>query len=235
MSGALVQEQDIYLSRRITPMINNLMIFTRITRGWEVRLVPTENLVVISTPKREGFPYIQFAYSLNTPGWGIYRDFPYVTGDTWHGNFYFTDADGRVLVHTGDLDNVSLDEVTSEEIEWSMLMCFLGYGEDGNYHRAQFIRPVFLAEQPPSFNVEARYDYNLSEVFGAPSAVVLTGSLWDVARWDVDLWGGAFVEIEEVRGASGIGRVMSIGLNGNSRAKTILIKFDLLFDTGGLL
>jgi hypothetical protein len=235
ISGVLVQQGDAYLTKRITPLINSAMAFTREEYGWEVRLIPTENLVLISSPKRTGFPYIQFVYSLNTPGWALYRDVPYLTGETWHGNFYFADEDDRVLVHTGDLDDVDLTDTTSEQIEWSLLMCFLGYGADGNYKRAQFIRPIFIAEQAPGYSVEARYDYNLSEVFNAASAVVATGSVWDVGLWDFAIWGGEFVTVDVVQGGSGLGRVMSIGLNGRSGARTILVKFDLLFDMGGML
>lgn len=235
LSGTLIQQDDVYLSKKISPLINQDMLFTRDEAGWEVRLIPTQNLLLISSPKRASYPYQQFVYSLNTPGWAVYRDVPYFTGDSWHGNFYFADADGRVLVHTGDLDNVSLDEETYIQIEWSLLMSFQGYGNDGTYKRAQFIRPIFMAEQAPSYIVEARYDYNLSEVFGVPDAAVTAGSVWDTAIWDSSLWAGDFVTIDEVSGARGLGRVLSIGLSGKSGTKTVLIKFDLMFDAGGIL
>lgn len=235
MSGTLIQLDEVYLSRKITPLVNTEMLTTRSTYGWEVKLVPTENLIFVSTPKQASTSYIQFAYSLNTPGWSLYRDFPYFTGETWHGNFYFSDSTGRILIHSGNLDNVSMSGLTSNQISWSMLMSFQGYGQDANFKRAEFIRPVFLAEQIPGYLVEARYDYNLSETFGAPAAGVASGSVWDTAIWDLSVWGGEFQVIDTPQGAAGLGRVLSIGLSGNSGSKTILIKFDLMFNGGGLL
>jgi hypothetical protein len=236
LSGALIQQNDVYLSQKISALINDQMLSTRTTLGWEVRLVPTENLILVSVPKQTGLSYLQFAYSLNTPGWSVYRDVPYYTGDMWQGNFYIGDSDGRVLVHTGDLDNVSLDGSTYNQISWSVLQSFEDYGNP-NYKRIQYIRPVFLAEQPPSYAVEARYDYNLNEALPVPSAAVVTGSLWDspTALWDLALWGGDFTEIEKAVGGSGLGRSLSIGLNGQSGARTILVRYDLMADQGGLV
>jgi hypothetical protein len=235
MSGTLVQLEEVNLSKKISPLINTAMISSRTTTGWEVKLLPTENLIFVSSPKQTGLDYIQFAYSLNTPGWCVYREFPYFTGDSWQGSFYFADETGRILIHEGFLDNVNLAATTSEAIEWSMLMSFQGYQNSGTYKRAQFIRPIFIAESAPEYVVEARYDYDLDEVFGASSPSVISGALWDVALWDFAIWAGEFSVVDVPTGASGLGRVISVGLNGRSVARTILIKFDLMFDSGGLL
>lgn len=238
ISGALIQQDDIYLSKKVTPLVKAEMNTTRSVHGWEVKLVPSENLLLVSSPKRDGIPYQQFVYSLNTPGWSVYRDLPYLTGDAWQGNFYFSDSTGRVFIHQGDLDNVSLSGSTFSLINWSFLMPFKGYGADGYYHRIQFIRAIFLAAQAPSYSTEARYDYNLSETLPAPASSIVSGAVWDTALWDVGLWTGDFTEVEGVRGGSSMGRVMSIGLSGSSGFRTIFVKFDLLADqatNGGML
>lgn len=235
LSGTLVQQDDILLSKRITPLINAEMVLTRQTRGWEIRLVPTETLLLVSAPKQASQPNIQFVQSLNTQGWAVYRDVPYLTGDSWEGNFYIGDDDGRVLVHAGDLDDVSLAEDTSVQIEWALNMAFQDPGPFGTFKRIQLIRPIFFAEQAPSYNVEARYDYNLSEAMGAIDAPDPSGAVWDVAIWDVSLWGGEFIVVQDLRGGSGMGRAISVALNGRSGSKTILIKFEVMYDTGGLL
>ncbi len=235
MSGTLVQLDEVYLSRKITPLINTAMLGSRLEYGWEVRLIPTENILIVSSPQLTGYPYTQFAYSLNTPGWCVYQDLPYFTGDTWTGEFYFGDATGRVYKHTGNQDSVLLDGSGGVDIAGSLLMNFQGYGADGVYKRVQFIRPIFLADAAPSYVVDARYDYNLSEAFGAPSGTVISGALWDVALWDVGVWTGEFSVVDTVRGGRGLGRVVSVALQLRASAATTLIKFDLMMDGGGLL
>lgn len=235
IAGALIQQDDIYLSRKITPLINTQMTITSDELGWEIKLVSTENILLVATPDRIGFDDIQFVQALNSKGWAVYRDIPYFTGDTYEGQFYIGTADGRVLKHTGTQDAVDINGENGVAIEWSSLSVFQEYGEVGRYKITQFIRPVFLAQQAPSYSVEARYDYNLSEVLAPPAASVNTGSVWDVGIWDVALWGGDFIEVEKPVGGSGIGRNIAVAVNGSSAASTILVRYDLMFTTGGPL
>lgn len=235
MSGTLVQLDEVYLSRKITPLINTAMLTTRSSYGWEIRLIPTENILLVSSPKQVGSSYYQFAYSLNTPGWGIYQDLPYFTGDTWEGDFYFGDDTGVVYLHTGNQDGVTLAGTDGVDITGSLLMSYQGYGADPVHKRTQFIRPVFLSTSAPSYVVEARYDYDLSEVFGAPSSSTISGSLWDIALWDAGIWVGEFGIVDILSGANGLGHAISIGLQVRSSSPTVLIKFDIMMDAGGLL
>lgn len=235
IAGALIQQDDIYISRKITPLINTEMDFQRIVFGWEIKLIPTENLLLVSVPKRTGFQYIQFVQSLNTNGWAVYRDIPYYNGETWQGQFYISTEDGRVLIHDGTVDNTLRDGTLGVAISWSTLSVFAEHGSVGRYKRIQFIRPMFLASAAPSYSLEARYDYDLSEALPAPAISPTTGPLWDSAIWDLSLWGGQFLEIEKPVGGSGIGRNLAIGLNGLSTQNTLLVRYDLMFDEGGAL
>lgn len=235
IAGALIQQDDIYISRKITPLINTEMDFQRMVLGWEIKLIPTENLLLVSVPKRTGFQYIQFVQSLNTNGWAVYRDIPYYNGETWQGQFYIATEDGRVLLHSGTVDNTLRDGTLGVAISWSTLSVFSEYGSVGRYKRIQFIRPMFLASGAPSYSIEARYDYNLSEALPAPSISAVAGPLWDSAIWDLSLWGGQFLEIEKPVGGSGIGRNLAIGLNGLSTENTLLVRYDMMFDEGGAL
>ncbi len=235
IAGALIQQDDVYLSRKITPLINDEMVLGRNTLGWEIKLISTENLLICSVPKQTGFDNIQFVQALNSKGWAVYRDLPYFTGDTWGGQFYIGTTDGRVLLHTGTQDAVDIAGLNGVAIDWSALSVFQEYGEVGRYKITQFIRPVFLAAQSPSYAVEARYDYNLSEVLPPPAAPSFSGSVWDVGVWDAALWGGDFIEIEKPVGGSGIGRNIAVSINGSSSAPTILVRYDLMYTTGGFL
>jgi hypothetical protein len=235
ISGTLVQQDQIYLTRKITPLIQEQMAFSRTVLGWEVKLIPSEQLLLVSAPKRTGFEFLQFVQSLNTEGWASYQSIPYYTGEVLNGTFYIASSDGIVYTHEGDLDNVSLDDSTSDQIEWSVLQTFQEAGDPGYFKRTHFIRPVFLAEEAPSYVVEARYDYNLSQVFGAPAASVTAGALWDSAIWDTSVWAGDFAVIDNLRGAAGMGRTIAIGINGQSGTRTILVRYDVMKDQGGML
>lgn len=235
IAGALIQQDDVYLSRKITPLINQQMSLSRRSLGWEIKLLSTENLLLCSVPAQTGFPNIQFVQALNSKGWAVYRDVPYFTGDTWDGSFYIATTDNRVLIHTGTQDGINRAGLNAVAISWSALSVFNEYDGVGKYKITQFIRPVFLAAQAPAYAVEARYEYNLSEVLAVPSSPIFSGAVWDSGIWDLSLWGGDLAEIENPVGGAGIGRNVAIAINGTSSTPTILVRYDLMYTQGGVL
>lgn len=239
LSGQPVQGDQIQASRKINPLIKALLADTSGDRGWELRDVPSENLVIVSTPKQTSLPYRQFALCLQTDGWSSFVGLPYLTGDTWRGAFYFgssTDTTGGTFYRLfGDEDGLSLDNDGASQIEWMALTSFQEYGETAQYHRASLIRPVFISQGVPGFTCEARYDYNIVDAENQSPDGQLSGALWDTAIWDSALWGGLGTVTEGVLGVYGMGRAMAVLLEGRSEAETTLIRMDLLFDSGGFL
>lgn len=236
MSGQPIIGTDVYVSRKITPLINTQMRLSRQNIGWEVKLLPTQNLLMVSTPKQLGFSYIQFVQSLDTRGWALYRDFPFDTGDTWLGDFYIGTSDNRIMKHTGSLDNLLLSDPNSGvKIEFSLLTVYLDYNLVGGNKVAQFIRPTFIAEAVPSYSIQARYDYNLLELIATAPATSPTGDVWDVGVWDTALWGGEVNTFNTLSGGSGMGRAVGVALRGQSNAKTTLIRIDLTMTAGNVL
>lgn len=237
IAGRPVDEQDVYASRNISPLITTDMNNFRTQRGWEMRNIPGENVFLVSTPKQSNFPYKQYARSSKSRGWGIYQNLPYLTGDTWQGSFYFGSTGGVVYKITGNTDGVTLAGANGIDIQWTLLTAFSEFGETSLYHRIQFIRPVFRAAGVPTLAVQSRYDYNTDDVTGAAASVAVTSYLWDGSSslWDTALWGGDSTTVQSVSAGSGIGRAMGIGMIGSSHAETMLIRIDVLFDSGGPL
>lgn len=236
VQGNQTQVDNIEVSRKVSPAIRASMLTSFLQNGWEVKAHPSQDSIFVMSPQQVGFPNQQFVQSVNNQGWSIFQSIPMYTGDIWEGQFYFGALDGNVYVIQGNTDNQPRTGTgTGNNINSSCLGSFQDYQEPGLYHQAHFIRPVFLSGANPQFEVECRYDYNISEVFGPTSAAPTSGALWDVAIWDVDEWAGAVAEFEGVRGGTGIGRAMAVGLTMSTSIETTLIRYDLMFDTGGLL
>jgi hypothetical protein len=236
MSGQPIIDTAIFVSRKITPLINTQMRQTREDIGWEIKLLPTQNLLMVSTPKQLGFSYIQFVQSLDTRGWALYRDFPFDTGDTWLGDFYFGTSDNRIIKHTGTLDNVLLSDPDSgTEIEFSLLTVYMDYGLGASNKIVQLVRPTFIAEAQPSYSIQARFDYNLLELIANAPATVPVGDVWDVGVWDTALWGGEALTFNQLSGAAGIGRAIGVAVRGQASSETTLIRVDINFTVGNVL
>jgi len=233
-SGSDVALREAYHTKKISPVVNSLLKETLNSRGWEINLLPRDDLFLIATPKRTGYPYIQYAQGLTSQGWSFLRDMPYVTGANWLGDLYFGDESGNVYVHSGTLDNVNLAGTSYSPIEFSLLTSFQHLGVPTRYKRVDFIRPVFLSGGSPVYDVKAVYDYNLLEI-NLPAGTPPVGEGWDSAEWDVNVWGGTIEALESVRGATGIGRNVAIAMRGTTTQDLILIQIDMMLTIGGHL
>lgn len=236
VQGNQTQVENIELSRKVSPSIRAALNTTFGQIGWEVKLHPSQDELLVMSPPNTGFPTVQYCQSLNNRGWSLFQSIPMFTGDIWEGNFYFGGLDGNVYTLQGDTDNQPRTGATPGiTISSSCLSSFQDYNEPGIYHQAMFVRPVFLSAANPAYSVTVRYDYNISEVLTPGVAAPPSGVLWDVALWDVGIWGGTLFEAEGVAGAGGLGRAMAIGLSMSTSQETTLIRFDLMFESGGMM
>lgn len=236
VQGNQTQIENIEVSRKVSPAVRALMLVSFQQNGWEVKLYPSQDALFVTSPVQTGFPSTQFVQSLNNQGWSVFQSMPIFTGDVWRGNFYFGALDGNVYVISGDTDNQPRTGTGGGvSISSSVLGSFQDYEEPGVYHTGMFIRPVFLSTAQPVYEVEMRYDYDISEVFSPGLPVTPTGALWDIGIWDVSLWSGQYIELEAVNGATGIGRAMAVGLSMQTSAETTLVRYDIMYDTGGML
>lgn len=205
--------------------------------GWSVKFVPNIGSLLVSVPIRGDGRYRQYVYSLATQGWGLWRDVPILSSDTWKGALTVGTADGRVLRMDQARDNISAAGSSGDPIEWFMLTSYSHLGSPAHFKRAKFIRPNFVAETEPLYQVQALWDYSTRQG-DAPQGVVddPTGDRWDSGLWDQALW--SFTQetpFNTLLGASGMGRAMAVSLVGESNTKCDLVSIDVMWDNGGMI
>ena len=136
-----------------------------------------------------------------------------------------------------DPDNLTLDGLSKTKINWYLLTSYLTLGSPGIFKRVKLMRPNFIADKRPAFELYSFYDYLVAEPL-PPSEEPSEGegSAWDAANWDVNRWvAGISLPFSRVTGGSGIGRTVSIALVGSSFSDTFLASFDIMWDQGGFL
>lgn len=234
VTGRPVQEQDIFASRNISPLLANDMALYRTDRGWDLKAVPSQSLLLLSTPKVTGFPYKQYALSTKTNGWCIFNSLDYLSGDTFGGTFYIGDEDG-VNKFTGNEDEVLLADSTGVPITASLITVFADVEAPGHYHQIQFIRPVFRATGNLAYDVDARYDYDTDDFVPALTPASSSGAIWDTALWDTALWGTNGATVDDPRGGAGIGRAIAAAMTVESSASTTFLRMDIILTQGGPL
>lgn len=235
--GASTDDQSLYATRKIGPYFAQLANTYGAYFGWGTLLHPRDNTLMVLVPT-EGMlgPTTQLAMSLDTKGWGYYRDLPITSATVWGGLAYFGTDDGRVAVQDCDVDDVDISDPTSfTPIDFSLLSGYTNLGNSRN-KQIQSIRPVLVAGQRNvSMNVQARYDLDLSEPT-APSASGGGGSgSWDEGVWDTTLWGAEYTPGSQVYGAVGAGRSFAVAIRGKALSRVTLSGIDVTYIQGGVL
>lgn len=237
IAGSPLQNQSVQLSYKINPRINNLLDSGNQTYGWQIKFSPVDQLMFLIVPKEVGKNYVQFVYNTATQAWCQFNNVPMKCGEVYKGRFFFGTDDNRVFMYGGAVDNSLLADngASSTNITWEMLTGFQTYNTPANWKRVQLLRPRFIGAEIPSFNIAARYDFDLSFLpMPYPSAQQDFGR-WNVGHWDGVRWGGEFLTTQYPVGGAGMGQHVAIAMRGQSAGDTIFLGVDVMMDSGGYL
>ena len=227
---------DNHITKNISRYFRQQMAIKRDYYGWQIELNSGESTVIITVPAgAEGEPPLQFVLNVNTGTWCFYRDLDMLCiSDTALG-FFFGTHDGRLMQHTGEADDVSLDGSTAKTIAFSLMTHYNSLGSPTTWKRPQFIRPSWVGAAEPVYNIQIKYDFDLTELSVTPPYVNVDLALWDAAIWDANVWAGTAQSYLETRGCIGMGRHLAVAVRGETSFELSLLGFDLMGDGGGLL
>lgn len=232
--GASIQDESIYTTRKIQPVIGGEMT-SRTGLGWSIQTQPEDRTLVVTLPEVSGEDREQWVMSLGARGWAQHTGVPMVCGASWKGKFYIGTDDGRVCINDGDVDNNQLTGSTNATaIEWSLLTDF-ATGDSARKIPVN-IRPRFITDgTSPQYEVAARFDFDQSEI-GSLTYVPQTGAgAWDSAIWDSAVWGSGAGTAGEWRGVAGMGASVAVAIRGASVARTTLTGIETMWREGGPL
>ena len=238
LGGSASINHETYVTKNISRYMRLLMDQRRHLWGWQMELNPRDNSAIISVPNDPADTmdrWLQMTLSVNTGAWCTYRDLPMVCMNKSNAGFRFGTKDGRVMTLDGTVDNANLAGDYSETIKFSMLSHYTSMGRTGHWKQIHMTRPYFVGEGLPVYDVQVRYDFDLSEVTENPPFISLGISRWDEAIWDQDLWGGDAQTYVSTNGEFGMGRHVAIAMRGETASSLFLAGFDIMVESGGLL
>lgn len=225
-----------HLSSNITRYVRAEMDVTKDFFGWGMETDPSQSITIISAPQRNlSTKPIQFVINTVTKAWSMFRDLDIRCMDKNTLGLFFGTSTGQVMLSDGVADNVSLDGLSADTIAFSFLSHYWHMGAPAIWKRPQFIRPSWIGRAQPVYTIEMRYDFSLQEAALPPPAVPNSGSDWDIAAWDLNLWQGDAQEYFETIGLNGMGRHLAVAVRGNASDGLSYVGSDLMFDTGGSL
>ena len=225
------------VSWKINPLLNAAVRNDIDSMGWELKLLPDLARIMVVTPKETNEEYKQYVYEINLQAWSIWESMPVTTIVTYKNDVYIGEG-SQVHKVTGTLDNVTLSTPSPDPIYWSLLTAYTELESPQMNKVVEFIRPRFVAEGEPSYNVKAFYDYDLSELVRA-SAAGSGSDAWDTGTWDAAIWGGGQDKFQELKGANGMGRTVAIAMAGATTLSATLVDIGVMWrpsiDAKGML
>lgn len=152
-------------------------------------------------------------------------------GKVWYGT-----VGGSIRILDGYTDGRSVaDPTTTTAIPYALITSFGTLGTPAQ-KRMHLVRPTWISDTSvPTYNVAARFRWDMSEAVAPSGAAAAAANAWDVGLWDTAVWGGDYAPTQEIRGVSGCGPEVAIAITGTSQSRTILTGFDVVYDVGGVL
>jgi hypothetical protein len=246
VTGAALEDSRLYETFKVSNLFNQLMLTRSSLRGWSIRLNPEDNTLLVTVPTYTSQACEQLAMSVPAKSWSRYDSLGIGNGTAWSasgfyssethaGKLYFGTVDGRVLIHDGYVDGVLLSDSSAyTSIQWRVLTGFRNLG-NGRQKQVQHLRPIVLSETAqPSYDCQAKYDYDLGELAAVSVGAPGNGS-WGVGVWDTAVWGDGLAASIGVTGAAGMGSRLAIAMRGAATGRTIIEGWDVAFTQGGWL
>lgn len=225
-----------YATAKIANIINTFMQERSTDPYWGVVLQPEDNVLMLLVPQGASATSTQLVQSNAGRGWFLYRDLPVLSGAVWQGQFYFGTLDGRVCVHTGYADNVTLALPQSyAPVDWGFVGAFSNLGST-RQKRVSILRPLIISDGvAPSYAIAARYDYDAAELSPVELVLMPTANAWNTAKWNISTWSGKMPPAALPGGGLGIGTSMAVTIRGQSLSRTIVVGVDVAYQVGGFL
>lgn len=230
LKGTPASSDEAFLTKKINRFVREEMFQSKNTMGWAITQHPRLGYLMVVAPPRAGVRPIQFVRSTGG-AWTLYRGIPISSISEHLGELHIGtsfDKGHKIYKLTGNLDN-------DKPIEWSAVTAYSGFDAPANFKRVQFIRPMFVGQMTPVYDVHARYDFDLEDITGAPRLPDIGVGIWDASLWDKAVWGEGYISDQKPYGGSGMGRHVAIAIRGASLVPTTLVGFDVMMELGGMI
>lgn len=198
--------------------IDGWMMVHHSNRGWFFVNVPVVN----------GSQYDQYLVNAIGGAWCKLTDIVSTCWGVLDGTVYFGDPDGNVQKALGDQLNDAGTNIVGR-----IVTGFDRFGS-GNNKDFKSLCAYMRSEGDPTPLVEMRADFDTQDSANAASSFELgTGSVWDVALWDVADWTPDPTAIKKWFGVSATGAVAAVYIQAEAKNATLdILGYDLNFEIG---
>lgn len=178
-------DKRIAITDKIEPtwVANASILFA--TFGWQLEIHTQWQFIIVNIPSS---PPQQFVMQFQSRGWANWTSWNANCFLYFNGNLYYGGMSAVTQAYTGTADN-------GNAINAVILPAFNQLKMLGQQKHVKMIRPYFSANGNNfNFTIGAAVDYVVPSPPFAPQGATATLSLWDVASWDVGVWGSTDIQ-----------------------------------------
>lgn len=156
-------------------------------QGWEMRVFPLQNMLVLNVPVTTGSQE-QYCMNTITGAWTRFQGWAANTFEIWNDMLYFGGNTVVSKAWENYSDNGSL--ISSEAVQ-----AFSMFGNSQNKH-FKGCRPIMSVSGNIALSMAINVDYDLSSSLADLTVTIPSGIAWDAAVWDTATWdfGGGYAK-----------------------------------------
>ena len=219
------QQQDA-LSSKIVNLINNDVQSYGGNFGWDIKLYPLGNKLVINVPQTTNVTQYQYVMNTITGAWCRF------TG--WNANCFIVMRD--VLYFGGATYVAKADSGQSDNgnyIFGDVLPAYQYFGAPGRLKRWTMVRPTFNTSGNFVPSLDMNINFNSVKPIDTGSFSAVAGTPWDTAPWGSFPWGSSPGIKADWQGVSGMGYSGSLRMRVVNNASTVQwMSIDYVYETG---
>jgi hypothetical protein len=225
------------LSYKIVNAFTEVAALYGSTFGWEARVYPAKNALIVNIPVAEGGVHYQYVMNTITKAWckfdGWYAE-DFVVYDK---QLYFCSGVYIAKAWFGTADGVFNGIPVQTNITAYGKTAFNYYGTTGLGKRFPLLRPILSADNPITYQTGIDVDFQDTLITGSGGAITTTSATWGTSLWGSGLWGGSYNTVKQWTSPpciTGYCAAVKLQVATNS-ASVRWLSFDMVFERGGPL
>jgi hypothetical protein len=185
------------LTYTIGPTISALVSSLSTTPGFELCVLPAENVLLLNIPQLSATSNFQFCFHTVTKGWSQFTGWPAYCFGYYNDQLFMGCSDHVGLGFTGYTDGADINGAGGNAIACTALTAFNSMADQltpGTIKSVKLVKPFLTTGQSnPTLSVGINVDFDLTSIAGSAALSSLAGSVWDGATWDSAgaTWNGA--------------------------------------------
>ena len=195
--------------------------------GWQMLTYPKGRMAIVNVPTSATTSH-QYVMNALTGAWCKFTGQNATCWSRFNEDLFFAAAGTVYKADTGTNDN-------GAAIPGDMLTAFNYMGGRGQLKQFLMIRPILTATGRVNPAIQLNFDFKEQTPTNVPLTTFGGGSVWDTAKWDVDVWAGSEETSAVWSSSFGLGYCAAVRMKTLSTGVSIKVNaFDVTFQPGAM-